>query len=134
MLPSRLAIGMETRTGAESTDRSSGVHLALKATCIQTTNMRGMIRRASARLRWVQNQAIKNESVNMELSSFERQVLNAFLTGPGSTLETLRAQASVLAVSSREHTGSGAYIKFEVPDSVIRVHRAESFWMTLMFA
>lgn len=55
------------------------------------------------------------------LSSFERRVLDAFLVGSESTLETLRMQAAVATVSSREHTGSGAYINFRIPDSVARV-------------
>jgi hypothetical protein len=55
------------------------------------------------------------------LSSFERSVLDAFLVGSESTLETLRIQAAVATVSSREHTGSGAYINFHIPDSVARI-------------
>lgn len=55
------------------------------------------------------------------LSLFERRVLDAFLVGSESTLETLRMQAAVATVSSREHTASGAYINFRVPDSVARV-------------
>ena len=56
-----------------------------------------------------------------ELSVFERRVLDALLVGSDSTLETLRTQASVAAVSSREHTGSGAYTHFAIPDSLARV-------------
>jgi hypothetical protein len=52
-----------------------------------------------------------------DLTPFERRVLDAFLVGSEPQLETLRAQAAVATVSSREHTGSGAYINFSIPES-----------------
>jgi len=52
-----------------------------------------------------------------DLTGFERRVLDAFLLGSEPQLEILRAQAAVATVSSREHTGVGAYINFQTPES-----------------
>jgi hypothetical protein len=52
-----------------------------------------------------------------DLTPFERRVLDAFLLGSEPQLEILRAQAAVATVSSREHTGCGAYINFQTPES-----------------
>lgn len=51
------------------------------------------------------------------LTAFERRVLDAFLAGTEPQLEILRAQAALATVSSREHTGIGAYINLEIPES-----------------
>ena len=53
-----------------------------------------------------------------DLTPFERRVLNAFVAGAEPQLQILRAQAVVATVSSREHTGVGAYIHLEIPQSV----------------
>ena len=51
------------------------------------------------------------------LTAFEKRVLDSCLAGNDRMLATLRQQADMAAVSSREHTGVGAYINFSVPDS-----------------
>jgi hypothetical protein len=53
-----------------------------------------------------------------DLTPFERRVLDAFLLGSEPQLEILGVQAAVATVSSREHTGCGAYINFQIPESV----------------
>lgn len=52
-----------------------------------------------------------------ELNEFERAVLNALLSGDGSTLKVLREQARVARLVSRESTGVGIFLNFEVPTS-----------------
>ena len=52
------------------------------------------------------------------LTTFERQVLDAFLQGSHQQLAILRKQAAVAKVSSREHTGVGAYVNFVVPPTL----------------
>ena len=58
------------------------------------------------------------------LTSFERRVLDAFLVGTEPQLEILRAQAALSTVSSREHTGVGAYINLAIPQSAPTVSPA----------
>lgn len=52
------------------------------------------------------------------LTTFERQVLDAFLQGSHQQLAILRNQAAVAKVSVREHTVVGAYADFVVPPTM----------------
>jgi len=52
------------------------------------------------------------------LTAFEKQVLEACLAGDNPVLRALQSQANAATVSSREHTGVGAYVNFSVPESI----------------
>ena len=59
--------------------------------------------------------------MSASLSSFERAAIDAFLVGDHPLLALLRAQAAVCTVSSRKHTGVGAFTDITIPTSVQRV-------------
>jgi hypothetical protein len=49
------------------------------------------------------------------LSDFEQAVLDKLLAGDHPAIVILREQARVAAVASREYTGAGFFVSFEVP-------------------
>lgn len=49
------------------------------------------------------------------LSKFERAVLEKLLAGDHPVLSVLRAQAQVARLASREYTGAGFFLSFELP-------------------
>lgn len=49
------------------------------------------------------------------LSNFEQAVLDKLLAGDHPVLAVLRAQAQRARLASREYTGAGFYLSFEVP-------------------
>lgn len=55
------------------------------------------------------------------LAPIERRIIDACLAGDDPKLATLRQQADLATVVSREHTGVGAYVKFRVPDAAPRL-------------
>ena len=55
------------------------------------------------------------------LTDFEKTVLECLLDGDDAILATLRQQLNACAHFEREFTGSGFYLKFEIPEDVQRV-------------
>lgn len=49
------------------------------------------------------------------LTQFERAVLEKLLAGDRPVLAVLRAQAQAARLASREYTGAGFYLSFDVP-------------------
>lgn len=62
-----------------------------------------------------------------DLSEFERAVLEKLLAGDHPVLATLRAQATAARLASREHTGAGFFLSFEVPRHLPTVETARDF-------
>jgi hypothetical protein len=58
-------------------------------------------------------------------TAFERRLLSLFLAGDHAVLELLRRQAASVSVASRDHTGVGVFVYFQVPDTVPTVQPRE---------
>lgn len=50
-----------------------------------------------------------------DLNEFEREVLTKLLAGDHPVLDVLRAQAQAACLASREYTGAGFFLSFDVP-------------------
>lgn len=60
-----------------------------------------------------------------DLDEFERAVLEKLLAGDHPVLTALRAQAQAARLTSREYTGAGFFLTFDVPTSapILGTHR-----------
>lgn len=60
------------------------------------------------------------DRTSIDLSEFERAVLDKFLAGDHPVLEVIRQQVQGARVTERDMTGVGFFIRFEIPRTAAR--------------
>lgn len=63
----------------------------------------------------------------MELSEFEKAVMNKLLEGEQPSLEVLRQQLQRARVRNREHSGTGFFVEFDVDPNAPTLERKHRF-------
>ena len=69
----------------------------------------------------------------MELSEFERRVIDVMITGDPEEV-VLREQLRVATVSARDYTGVGVFVKLDISESVMRTEMTNRFIQTTPMA
>ena len=62
------------------------------------------------------------KEISPKMSEIERKLLDALLEGDDPILDSLRAQLAESKIESRELSGSGFFLNFEIPDSVPKIN------------
>ena len=62
------------------------------------------------------------KEISPKMSEIERKLLDALLEGDDPILGSLRAQLAESKIESRELSGSGFFLNFEIPDSVPKIN------------